>query len=174
MKDEIEQVYTEQRSSILSRIGTKIPREDAEDILHTVLIRSLQNLDSLAGVKDLTAWLWKSVQNGVIDHWRTKQRRRKAGIADSADPDLLDSVIDQKFRNEPEQLERDELVKLLSKEIQKLPEEQRFVIVEQCLNGQTFYALSKKTGVSVETLSARKRYAIERLRKSLNSKDYTL
>ena len=48
MKDEIEQVYTEQRNSILSRLGTKIPREDAEDILHTVLIRSLQNLDSLA------------------------------------------------------------------------------------------------------------------------------
>lgn len=174
MKDEIEQVYTEQRSSILSRLATKIPREEAEDILHTVIVRSLQNLDSLSGVKDLTAWLWRSVYNGVIDHWRTKQRRRKAGLADAADPDLLDSVIDQKIRNEPEQLEKQELVKVLMEEIHKLPEEQRFVIIEQCINGQTFSALSKKTGVSIETLSARKRYAIERLRKSLHSKDYTL
>ncbi|HPX27503.1 MAG: sigma-70 family RNA polymerase sigma factor [Spirochaetaceae bacterium] len=174
MKDEIEQFYTEQKSSILSRLGTRIPREEAEDILHTVIVRSLQNLDSLSGVKDLTAWLWRSVYNGVIDHWRMKQRRRKAGIADAADPDLLDSVVDQKIRNEPEQLEKEELVKVLMEEIHKLPEEQRFVIIEQCINGQTFSALSKKTGVSIETLSARKRYAIERLRKSLHSKDYTL
>ena len=174
MKDEIKQVYTEQRNSLLTWLGKKIPREDAEDILHTVLIRSLQNLDSLSGIKDLTAWLWKSVQNGVIDHWRTKQRRRKAGLADTADPDLLDSVIDQKIRNAPELLEKEELAKKLSEEIQKLPEEQRFVIIEQCLNGQTFSSLSKKTGVSIETLSARKRYAIERLRKSLNTKDYML
>ncbi len=172
MKDEIEQIYTQQRSSILTRLGTKIPREEAEDILHTVIIRSLQNLDSLSGVKDLTAWLWRSAYNGVIDHWRKKQRRRKAGVADTANPDLLDSVVDQRIRNTPELLEKEELVKALMEEIQKLPTEQKFVIVEQCLNGKTFSSLSKETGVSVETLSARKRYAIERLRESLKARDY--
>src|SRR5574344_1846510 len=96
----------------------------------------------------------------------------RTAFADTADPDLLDSVIDQKIRNAPELLEKEELAKKLSEKIQKLPEEQRFVIIEQCLNGQTFSSLSKKTGVSIETLSARKRYAIERLRKSLNTKDY--
>lgn len=174
MKDEIEQFYTEQKSKILSRLGTRIPREEAEDILHTVIVRSLQNLDSLSGIKDLTAWLWKSVYNGVIDHWRTKQRRRKAGFADASDPDLLDSVVDQRMHKAPEQLEKKELVKVLMEEIHKLPEEQRFVIIEQCINGRTFSSLSKETGVSIETLSARKRYAIDRLRKSLHSKYFTL
>jgi RNA polymerase sigma factor (sigma-70 family) len=53
--------------------------------------------------------------------------------------------------------------------IDELPEEQREVFVAHELEGRSFKEMSAETGVSVNTLLSRKRYAVRHLRERLQS-----
>ena len=59
-------------------------------------------------------------------------------------------------------------LKKINKEIEELPESQREVIQRQAIGGETFREISEDTGVSINTLLARKRYAIAALRERLH------
>jgi DNA-directed RNA polymerase specialized sigma24 family protein len=94
MKEELTEAYETERPRLLGWMQRRIGLEEAEDVLHDVMVRSLVNLDSLGGVRDLTAWLWRGVRNGVVDVWRRRARRRNAGEADLADGAEFDEFID--------------------------------------------------------------------------------
>ena len=55
----------------------------------------------------------------------------------------------------------------LATAIEALPEEQRMVIEAQVLDGLTFREIAESSGISADTLAARKRYAIKRLAEAL-------
>ena len=57
----------------------------------------------------------------------------------------------------------------LQRAIAELPKEQREVFVAHEFDGRSFKELSAETGVSVNTLLSRKRYAVLHLRESLQS-----
>lgn len=141
-----------------SRVG-----DEAEDLLQDVTLRALANLDALEPVRDLSAWLWRGLRNAVIDAWR---KRRRRGETDAEDFDLAEA-IDEAWRSAEDEAEREELLSALSQAIDALPEEQRLVIVAQAIGGETFAHLSERTGVPPETLAARKRYALVKLRDAL-------
>jgi len=152
---ELETVYRDERSRVLAWLATRVDREEAEDILQDVMTRAFANLDALEPVRDLVSWVWRGVRNGVIDAWRKRSRRRT-----TASPvDELDQLVDWAF---PEVEDED-----LYLAIGSLPGDQREVIVAQSLRGESFASLSDRTGVSVETLSARKRRALVRLAEML-------
>lgn len=167
MKGTLAETYQEERPRLIGWMQSRIGIEEAEDVLHDVMVRSLVNLDTLGGVHDLSAWLWRSVRNGVVDVWRKRARRRGLGETELADVDEFDEFIDSVMEGVEDRAERDETLALLSDAIAALPPAQREVIVAQSLGGETFQALSDRTGVAVDTLAARKRYALERLREML-------
>ena len=170
MKDGIERAYREQRPRLIGWMSGKIGKEEAEDALHDVIVRSLVNLDSLEGVRDLTAWLWRSAARAVIDVWRKRRRRGTVESAEGSDW-IIDGLIDSRSLSADQNGDREEALDALAKAIAELPSEQREVIVAQSLNGETFKSLSDRTGISVDTLAGRKRYAIERLRAALTDRD---
>lgn len=170
MKDGIERAYREQRPRLIGWMSGKIGKEAAEDALHDVIVRSLVNLDSLEGVRDLTAWLWRSAARAVIDVWR-KRRRRGAEVSGEGSDWIIDGLIDSRSLPPDQTGEREEALDALARAIAALPDEQREVIVAQSLNGETFKSISDRTGISVDTLAGRKRYAIERLRADLTDRD---
>lgn len=170
MKDGIERIYQEQRPRLIGWMSSKIGREEAEDALHDVIVRSLVNLDSLEGVRDLTAWLWKAAARSVIDVWR-KRKRRKGLISEDGSDWIIDGVVDAKSLHGDTPYEREENLAALARAISELPTEQREVIVAQSLNGETFKSISERTGISVDTLAGRKRYAIEHLRAALSDRN---
>ena len=53
--------------------------------------------------------------------------------------------------------------------VDELPEEQREVFVAHELEGRSFKEIAARTGVSVNTLLSRKRYAVLHLRERLRS-----
>src|SRR5262249_15142899 len=53
--------------------------------------------------------------------------------------------------------------------VDELPEEQREVFVAHELEGRSFKEMAAETGVSVNTLLSRKRYAVRHLRERLQS-----
>jgi RNA polymerase sigma factor (sigma-70 family) len=159
-----ETTYRAERNKLIGWLSRRVGDEAAEDILHDVVVRAISNLDSLEPVRDLGAWLWASAKNAVIDAWRKRGRRAAAGETDVED---FDAVVDEAWRSIPDESERVELLTALERAVESLPAEQREVIVAQVLNGETFKSISERTGTPIETLAARKRYALAKLRRAL-------
>ena len=162
MKEKLEATYMKERNRILRWMERRIGVEDAEDALHDVIVRSLVNLDAFEGVRDLSSWLWQGARNAVVDRWRKRGRRKQSA-------DEFDDFIDTMLESAVDRLEREDLLSALARAIESLPEEQRAVIVAQGLSGETFQSISERTGTKIETLAARKRYALAKLRDSLDS-----
>lgn len=166
MKGTLAETYETEKPRLIGWMRDRIGFEEAEDVLHDVMVRCLVNLDSLAGVRDLSAWLWRGVRNGVIDVWRRRARRRDAGLTDATDGDFED-LVDAMMDGVEDRFERDETLAALADAIAELPREQREVIVSQAISGETFQAMSDRTGIAIDTLAARKRHALVRLRTAL-------
>lgn len=159
----IEAAYRESGPHLLAWLQTQVG-DEAPDVLHDVAARALANLDALEPVRDLAAWLWRAVRNRVIDLWRTRTVRRGREVP--GDPDL-DELVDEAWEAFGEEVEDEELLGALTAAIESLPSAQREVIVAQGLNGETFASLSARTGIPIETLAARKRYALAKIRRDL-------
>ncbi|MBN1617067.1 MAG: sigma-70 family RNA polymerase sigma factor, partial [Spirochaetales bacterium] len=58
---------------------------------------------------------------------------------------------------------QDALVEALNTALKVLPPTQRYVLEAQVFEGKTFREVSEVTGIPIDTLTARKRYAIKAL-----------
>jgi RNA polymerase sigma factor (sigma-70 family) len=81
--------------------------------------------------------------------------------------DVLESVATEAGLDPQDQLLRNEILAALEVAIDALPAPQREVIRAQALGGVGFRELAEATGVSIDTLMARKRYAIRKLAAAL-------
>jgi RNA polymerase sigma factor (sigma-70 family) len=68
-----------------------------------------------------------------------------------------------------ESLERDELSATLADAIAALPREQRLVVEAQAFEGLTFREIAERTGLSIDTISARKKYAVKKIARSIRA-----
>jgi len=162
--ESLEEGYRKEKASLLEWLGARVGWADAEDALHDVVARSLANLDTMEPIRDMAGWLWRAARNAVTDAWRKRARRAAAGEAEADD---FDAFMDDRLRDASDEAEHGELLEALYAAIDALPGPQRDVIVDQAIRGETFASISARTGVAPETLAARKRYALARLRASL-------
>jgi RNA polymerase sigma factor (sigma-70 family) len=156
---DIEKAYRGARPGMLAWLRDRVSEEEAEDIIHDVIVRALASPDVLEPVRDLAAWFWRSVRNALIDAWRS--RSRKAVPAD------LDDIVDGAFASAQDGIEREEIVNALRSAIAALEPGQREVVLAQSLGGETYESLSRRTGLPIETLAARKRRALARLAENM-------
>ena len=168
-RERLEAGYARERGPILAWLEKRLGTEAAEDVLHDVVVRSLANLDSMEPLRDIGSWLWRSARNAVIDAWRTRARHAAAGETtfSAADDAGFDGFVDDALRSAHDEAERSDALEALYAAIELLPAEQRSVIIAQAIRGETFASISKTTGIPVETLAARKRYALAKLRTAL-------
>lgn len=116
-------------------------------------------------IEDLSAWLFAVARRKLIDRWRRKSRRSHLSPG-GQDPELALASIPGDTDVEAEFLGAD-LRRQLDQAIAELPAKQRRAIVEQAIEGRSFRALSRESGEPVNTWIARKRYALEYLRRRL-------
>jgi RNA polymerase sigma factor (sigma-70 family) len=163
----IERTYRERGRGFLAWARRHAPdAETAEDILQDAFIRALANADALAPVQDLAAWIFSAMRNRLIDLWRGEGAKRRAG-ATEVPAEVLEAVAEETGLDPQDQLQRREMLTALQVAIAALPLEQRQVIRAQALGGIGFRQLAAATGVSIDTLMARKRYAIRKLAAAL-------
>jgi len=166
-KSAIERTYRERGRGFLAWARRHAPdAETAEDVFQDAFIRALTNADALSLVEDLGAWIFSAMRNRLVDLWRGEGSRRRAGAIDLPE-DVLEGVAAQAGLDARDQLQRKELLTALEVAIEALPAPQREVIRAQALGGIGFRELAEKTGVSIDTLMARKRYAIRKLAAAL-------
>lgn len=176
----------ERRNEQNRRIGEVIQREgrkllrfirrrvrdqtDAEDILQEVLYELTEAYRMMKPVEQAGAWLYRVARNRMIDRFRKKQPEPFGEVPEGADEgmrfeDLLPSPDDG-----PEAAyARGVLLDELQAALEELPEEQRAVFVGHEVDGRSFKQIAADTGVSVNTLLSRKRYAVLHLRQRLKA-----
>jgi RNA polymerase sigma factor (sigma-70 family) len=146
---------------------------DAEDILQDVFFELVEAYRLMKPVEQVTAWLFRVARNRIIDLFRRRQRdAARTGL--SAAPTDEDSLELEELLPSPEAgpeaaYFRIALAEELDDALDELPDEQREVFVANELMGYTFQEIAKQTGVSVNTLLSRKRYAVQHLRKRLQT-----
>jgi RNA polymerase sigma factor (sigma-70 family) len=147
---------------------------DAEDIVQDVLYELVDAYRLMKPVEQVGAWLLRVARNRIIDRFRSK---RPAVLGNDAVALSQDGGMTQQWEDllpspdaGPEAAyARRVLLEELDAALEDLPEEQREVFVAHEIEGRSFKEMSEATGVSVNTLLSRKRYAVLQLRRRLQA-----
>ena len=102
----------------------------------------------------------------MIDLWRHDRVRTAAGETEVAE-ETLREIIAGTGLDPLDRFVRGSLVDALNDALRVLPAPQRKVIEAQVFGGKTFREIAEATGESIDTLTARKRYAIKNLSRAL-------
>ncbi len=167
-KNRVEKSFETERSGLFAFIRSKIRSlEESEDLLQEVFFQALSHLNVLEAVDNLTGWLYTIARNKIID-WYRKKRLPMVSIDEPMAnglcfKDLLAEEIPAELDDETQELVFQAIVAAIA----ELPEKQRYVFIQQVVEDRTFRELSEETGESINTLIARKRYAVQFLKKKL-------
>jgi RNA polymerase sigma factor (sigma-70 family) len=170
---QISEVIAEERSRLRSFIRRRVPNEsDVEDLLQEVFYELVEAHRLLKPIDYVTGWLFRVARNRITDLFRKKRPENFAdGEAQDEEGELLE--MEDLLPSPDAGPEALYLRRLLLEELEhalgELPAEQRGVFVAHELEGLSFKELSAETGVSVNTLLSRKRYAVLHLRRRLQS-----
>src|SRR5712691_10414247 len=169
----ISEVVTRERSRLRNFIRRRVPDlRDAEDILQDVFSELVEANRLLMPIEHVSGWLFRVARNRIIDFFRKKNPERFSDppVADEGDQLLqLEEVLPSPDAGPEALYARKVLLDELELAVGELPEEQREVFVAHELEGRGFKEMAAATGVSVNTLLSRKRYAVLHLRERLQS-----
>ena len=144
---------------------------DAEDILQEVFYELVEANRLLMPIEHVTGWLFRVARNRITDLFRKKKPESlSAATSDSDNEDdflQLEDLLPSRDAGPDALYARSVLLDELEFALDELPEEQRAVFVGHELQGRSFKEMSAETGVRVNTLLARKRYAVLHLRERL-------
>src|SRR5712691_13454178 len=167
----IADVVTQERARLRNFIRRRVPDpRDAEDILQEVFYELVEANRLLMPIEHVTGWLFRVARNRITDLFRKKRPERfsDTAVADEDDELLqLEDLLPSPDAGPDALYARNLLLEELELAIDELPEEQRDVFVAHELEGRSFKEMAAETGVSVNTLLSRKRYAVLHLRERL-------
>lgn len=167
---EIAAVVRRERGRLLSFILKRVrDAAEAEDVLQEALYELVAAYRLMQPIEQAGAWLMRVARNRIIDRFRKRQPQLLGDIAPEGETGgaTLEELLPVVDDGPDAQLIRDLLMQALERALQALPEEQREVFIAHELEGVTFKELSARWGVGINTLLARKRYAVLRLRERL-------
>src|SRR6266404_3997653 len=173
--------HVEQRAEENRRISEVIQRErrrlfhfirkrvddqgDAEDILQDVFYELTEAYRLMKPVEQVGAWLYRVARNRIIDRFRKRRPEAFGEVSVGASEEAalrLENLLPSPDAGPEATYARSVL-------LEELPEEQREVFVAHEIDGRSFKQLADETGLSINTLLSRKRYAILHLRRRLQA-----
>jgi len=160
-----------------SRLGNFIRRHvrdqtDAEDILQDVFHEFIEAYRLPAAIEQASAWLFQVARHRIIDRFRKKREQPLDEIVERDDDDneiRLDLALPAPDAGPEAAYARSVLLKALQQALDELPQNQREVFVAHELEGVSFKEMAAQSGVAVNTLLGRKRYAVLYLRARLQT-----
>jgi RNA polymerase sigma factor (sigma-70 family) len=170
---QISEAVEQQRSRLRGFISRRVadPR-DVEDILQEVFFELVEAYRLMKPIEMVGAWLFQVARNRIIDGFRKKKPEPLADLnVESEEGEMLsiEEFLPSPNAGPEAAYTRTVLIEELEAALDELPEEQRSVFIEHEIEGRSFKELATETGVSVNTLLSRKRYAVLHLRQRLQS-----
>ena len=170
---QIADVIAKEQPRLRSFIRRRVANDaDAEDLLQEVLFELVRAHRLLLPIDFVTSWLYRVARNRITDLFRKK---RPFAFSDAAsageDGEMLElgELLPSADGGPEAQYLRNLLMEEMRLAIAELPREQREAFVAHEFEGRSFKELSADTGVNVNTLLSRKRYAVLALRERLQN-----
>jgi RNA polymerase sigma factor (sigma-70 family) len=170
---QISEAVEQQRSRLRGFISRRVADpSDVEDILQEVFFELVEAYRLTKPIEVVGAWLFQVARNRIIDGFRKKKPEPLADLNVESEEGEMLSI--EEFLPSPDTgpeaaYTRTVLIEELEAALDELPEEQRSVFIGHEIEGRSFKELATETGVSVNTLLSRKRYAVLHLRQKLQS-----
>ncbi len=169
----IYEVVDREQSRLRNFIRRRVPDpRDAEDILQDVFYELVEANRLLMPIEHVTGWLFRVARNRITDLFRKKKpvNFSDAAVAlEDGEPLWLEDLLPSPDAGPEALYARNVLLDELELAVDELPEEQREVFVAHEFEGRSFKQMAAETGVSVNTLLSRKRYAVLHLRERLQA-----
>jgi RNA polymerase sigma factor (sigma-70 family) len=172
--NDITETVVRERTRLSNFIRRRIRNpDDAEDILQDVFQEFVQAYRLPAPIEQASAWLFRAARNRIIDRFRKKKEQPLTDLSEAEDDDSSEYRLDLALPAHdagPEALyARALLLKALQNALDELPPNQRDVFIAHELEGRSFKEMAAESGVTLNTLLARKRYAVLHLRARLQA-----
>jgi len=167
----ITETVSRERGQLRNFIRRRVPDAgEAEDILQDVFFEFVEAYRLPESIEQAGAWLYRVARNRIIDRFRKKKEVQLPELpGDDEDEHWLDEVLPSSAAGPEAVYARAVLMEELYAALEELPREQREVFVAHELEGRSFKELAEEGGVAVNTLLARKRYAVLHLRARLQT-----
>lgn len=169
----ISEIVAEQRSRLRNFIRRRVPDpSDVEDILQEVFYELVEANRLLMPIDHVSGWLYRVARNRITDLFRKKKAETfsDTNVEDEAGERLqIEDLLPSPDAGPEALYVRHVLLEELELALDELPDEQREVFVAHELEGRSFKELSAESGVKVNTLLSRKRYAVLHLRERLQT-----
>ena len=169
----------ERIAGVVAREGSRLRRfirarvadpGDVEDVLQDVFAELVEANRLLMPIDHVTGWLFRVASNRITDLFRKKRPERFAdapvehGAGERLD---FEELLPSPDAGPDAVYVRGVLIEALEQAVAELPEDQRVVFVAHEIEGRSFKEMAAESGVSINTLLSRKRYAVLRLRERL-------
>src|SRR5215470_14737794 len=169
----ISEIVAKERSRLRNFIRRRVPDPaDAEDIVQEVFYELVEANRLLMPIEHVTGWLFRVARNRITDLFRKKKAEPLSdAVVEDEDGERLriEDLLPSRDAGPEALYVRSALLDELDDALEELPDEQREVFVAHELEGRSFKELSAESGVSVNTLLSRKRYAVLHLRERLQA-----
>ena len=169
----ISEIFAQERSRLRNFIRRRVPDPiDAEDIVQEVFYELVEANRLLMPIEHVTGWLFRVARNRITDLFRKKRPETFSDAAvegESGEVLQFEDLLPSPDAGPEALYFRNVFLDELELALDELPEGQRDVFVAHELEGRSFKQISAETGVSVNTLLSRKRYAVLHLRERLQN-----
>jgi RNA polymerase sigma factor (sigma-70 family) len=170
---QISEVVKREQPRLRNFIRRRVPDpRDAEDILQEVFYELVEANRLLMPIEHVTGWLFRVARNRITDLFRKKKPESFSDAVVASDEEellRLEDLLPSPDAGPDALYARNVLLDELEFALDELPDEQREVFIGHELEGRSFKEMAAETGVSVNTLLSRKRYAVLHLRERLQS-----
>ena len=142
----------------------------ADELFQDVWMNAIRARDRYVPTAKFTTWLYTLAHHRLVDHWRASGQARFASIDDDGDETTRAAVeaLPASRREEPEaRMATRQLREQLHAALASLPAVQRDAFLLQQEGGLSLAEIAELTGVGMETVKSRLRYAVAKLRGEL-------
>ncbi len=136
----------------------------AEDLYQDVWQKVISARKQYEPLAKFSTWIFRIAHHRLIDHYRRHSRDVAASYEDDSDPDEAPAPAHQ---NPARLAESQEIASLFAAALQSLPESQREVFLMSEEGGLSLDEIAAATATGRETVKSRLRYAVSKLRLSL-------
>jgi RNA polymerase sigma-70 factor (ECF subfamily) len=126
-------------------------RVEAEDLAQDVFVKVYHSLKGFKGEALFSTWLYRITANSCLNHRRKRRFEDQGGsvMGDAAD------LLPDHESNPHDLLEKKELKLFLEQAIQRLPEEQRIVLILRDIEGLSYEDIADTLGLELGTVRSR-------------------
>jgi len=168
----ITETFNKEKARLRSFIRNNVANAgDADDILQDVFYEFVSAYRLPEPLEQVGAWLYRVARNRIIDRFRKQKQEVSFDLEEDEDAQWLESILSIETETPATLYERKQLVEQVVAALNELPVEQRQVFIAHELDGKSFKQMAAETGVAMNTLLARKRYAVSFLREQLHASD---